>query len=380
MAGGEGGTPASEAERMALQVTPVEDSSQLRSRWRELAEASRNVFSTPEWVDTWWAHFGKGAEPLLLACRDPDGQVVALAPMACGRILTAKVMRFAGYGPADALGPVCPPDQVGPALRALAAGPPGRGLFLAERLPVDPAGLGGFALLRREPSPIVDLSDGWERYLASRSSNFRSQLGRKERKLKRENGLAFRLADADSFEADIETLFRLHEARWATAGSGAFAGRRGGFHRDFGRLALERGWLRLWLAEVEGDGVVAAWYGFRYADEEWYYQAGRDPSWDRSSVGLVLLAHTMRSAAEDGIGRYRLLRGGDSYKDRFATGDEPVSTIAIARSPGAAAALRMARGIGEVELARRAVTRLSNQQALHRFAGARELAALLNGS
>jgi CelD/BcsL family acetyltransferase involved in cellulose biosynthesis len=127
------------------------------------------------------------------------------------------------------------------------------------------------------------------------------------------------------------SLIELHERRWAGASS-AFAGARRAFHHDFARLALEAGWLRLWLLEVAG-APVAAWLGYRFAGTESYYQAGRDPRWDARGVGAILLHHTMRAAADDGIATYRLLRGGEDYKARYASGDPGVGSVAVAGSP-----------------------------------------------
>jgi CelD/BcsL family acetyltransferase involved in cellulose biosynthesis len=96
--------------------------------------------------------------------------------------------------------------------------------------------------------------------------------------------------------------------------------------------------------EVDGE-PVAAWQGFRYAGAECFYQSGRDPEWDRASVGLLLLAHTIRAAIEDGVGEYRLLRGGEGYKDRFATEDPGLQTFALPRGPAARAAAAAIRGL-----------------------------------
>ena len=61
--------------------------------------------------------------------------------------------------------------------------------------------------------------DGYEGYLAGRSRNFRSQLGRRRRKLERDHGLAFRMTTgAERLDADFETFFRLHEERWKGRG------------------------------------------------------------------------------------------------------------------------------------------------------------------
>jgi CelD/BcsL family acetyltransferase involved in cellulose biosynthesis len=65
----------------------------------------------------------------------------------------------------------------------------------------------------------------------------------------------------------------------------------------------------------------------------------------RERVGFVLLAHTIREALQDGMDEYRLLRGDESFKYRFATSDPGLETIA--RPNGAlgrvALALRTAR-------------------------------------
>jgi len=175
--------------------------------------------------------------------------------------------------------------------------------------------------------------------MAEQSGNFRRQLRYKERRLDREHGLRFRLTtDSKSLVSDMETLFRLHEARWAGGSSGALAATRREFHRDFASHCLSRGWLRLWIAEVAGR-PAAAWYGFRFGGDEWYYQAGRDPAWDQQSVGFLLLAHSIREAMNDGMRSYRFLRGGEGYKFRFEPYDAPVDTLVAGRGVVGRAAL-----------------------------------------
>lgn len=322
----------------AWRVRDAGDLAAARPLWTALAEASGNLFSTWEWADCWLRHYGGGSEPLLLACRDGEGREAALLPLCVDRRGPLRVARFVGHGPADELGPVCAPADRVAALDVLSRSATGArepwSLLLAERLVADhgwtpPA---GSRLLRHEASPVVAI-DGldWDGYLATRSSNFRSQVRRKERKLQREQGLSYRLSDSEQLDDDLSALFRLHDARWGDEGSGAFDATRQAFHRDFARVALDRGWLRLWIAEVDGQ-PVAAWHGFRFGGEEWYYQSGRDPEWERYSIGLVLMAHTVRSAIEDGMAGYRLLRGGEGYKERFATGDVGVATVAVPQS------------------------------------------------
>jgi CelD/BcsL family acetyltransferase involved in cellulose biosynthesis len=325
-------------EGLELRTEPFES---LEQDWTRLGEESGNVFSTWEWASVWWRHFSDGKDELTAALRDGGGAVVAIVPLYLGIERPIRVARFIGHGAGDELGPVCAPERRGAALEAMSDG---WDVLLAERLPGEGHAdeLGG-RLLRRDATPVIDFPEGgWDEYLATRSSNFRSQVRRKERKLLREHGLSYRLSDdPERLDDDLSVLFNLHEARWAGGSSGALAGSREAFHRDFAAVAQGRGWLRLWIAEVEGR-PAAAWYGFRFGGADWYYQFGRDPDWDKASLGLVLLAHTVRDAVESGQRQYRLLRGGESYKDRFATGDPGLETVAVPRSARGRLAVRAA--------------------------------------
>ena len=138
---------------------------------------------------------------------------------------------------------------------------------------------------------------------------------------------------------DFDTLVRLHHARWGEPRS--FTEQRTAFHRDF--AARVRARMAASLVPRGGGRAVAAWYGFRFGDVEWYYQSGRDPDWDRSSVGLTLLARTLQGAFDDGMSAYAFLRGDEAYKQRFATRDEGLETVALARGPRGRAAISAAR-------------------------------------
>jgi CelD/BcsL family acetyltransferase involved in cellulose biosynthesis len=308
-----------------------------RDEWSDLAERSGSVFATWEWAAAWWRHFGEGSEPVLLRCTDQAG-TFAILPLCRSQRGPLRILRFIGYGPGDMLGPVCAPadrEKAGAALReALAEGSAGPGhVLLAERLPVGALGeaLGG-RHLQREASPEMEIGGrSWEEFVAAQSRNMKEKLRRNTRKLEKQHELNFRLCeDPDRLQDDLDTLIRLHRARWGE-GEGAFQREDVvAFHHDFAAAALSKGWLRLWMMEVDGE-PAAAWYGYRFGRTESFYQSGRDPSFDRFSIGFLMLMRTVQAAFEDGLDRYAFLRGDEPYKDRLAESDSGLETRALGK-------------------------------------------------
>jgi CelD/BcsL family acetyltransferase involved in cellulose biosynthesis len=313
------------------------------AEWDALAGAAGHVFATPEWLRTWWRHYGAGRTPLVGLARS-RGNLRAIVPLYAWWRHGVAVLRFAGHGPSDRLGPIAAApaeeDAVSAALRAV---PLPRFVLLAEHVATgDGFGrLSGTRRLYREPSPVLRFEhDTWDAFLAARPANFRQQVRRYPRRLAEHGRLSFRLAaDRDRLERDLDTLLALHRARWDGAQTPFLAD--AAFHREFARLAFDRGWLRLWLLEIDGK-PVAALYGFRFAGAESGYQAGRDPGFAGGQVGFVLLAHAVRAALEDGMREFRFGRGGSAYKERFATSDPGIETYGLTRGAAASGMLSAA--------------------------------------
>jgi CelD/BcsL family acetyltransferase involved in cellulose biosynthesis len=316
--------------------------------WRRLAHTAGNPFGTWEWASAWWRHQGGDREQRILGCRRADGSLAGVVPLYFSADRPLRTLRLAGHGPADQLGPVSEAadrEAVAEAFRHWLSHTDDWALCVTERLSEAegwPALIDG-TQTRREACPVVPLpADGWDAFLAAKSAHFRQQVRRLERKLVREQALRFRLAtDSNRLDKDMDTLFALHEARWAAAGTTGFLSIKP-FHRDLARQALDAGWLRLWIAELNG-APAAAWYGFRLGGAEWSYQQGRDPAWERGRIGFVLNMHTIRDALEDGVSEYRFLIGSEGYKYRLAEREDHVTTLAIARGVAGRAALAAAR-------------------------------------
>lgn len=333
-----------EPDRIQL-VTEISEVHALAGEWRPLAERRGNAFVTPEWFLAWLRQCGQGWEPRVAVVRTDHGTLRGLLPLVSSKSSGRQALRFPPVG--DRFHPVAEAgDEEAVAIAAApAVAPRDRGprSLLLENVDAD----GGWwhALAKASPVPLatverpesalpfVELAGlGWDEYLAGRSRQLRSQLGRKLRSLRKEHDMQLRRTRrSEEIAADLGILFRLHDARWAERpDSSSFSDPAiRAFHLEFARAALERGWLRLSVMEV--DGVpIAALYGWLIGGRWSYYQAGFDPAWSRHSPGFLLLAETIREAIDDGASEYDMLLGDEAFKRRFATSSRRVRTVVLA--------------------------------------------------
>jgi CelD/BcsL family acetyltransferase involved in cellulose biosynthesis len=308
--------------------------------WRDLAERAGNIFASPEWLLTWWSHYGKGRSPLIGVARSA-GELHAMLPMYEWWTRGVPVLRFIGHGPSDQLGPVVAPtgDEVTAAVvdELLHKIPLRRFLLLAEQVDGNQHfdEVGGARRLYREANPVLHIQgDSWDEFMLERSSNFRQQVRRFSRRVAELGTVSYRLASYPAqVERDLDTLFDLHGKRWAARTPFIEAEP---FHREFALCAFRRGWLRLWVLEIDKRPVAAA-LGFRFAGSELLYQFGRDPdpALRHLSLGLLVFVNAVRAGLADGIREFRLLRGDEPYKLRLASADPGLETYGVPRGTAA---------------------------------------------
>jgi CelD/BcsL family acetyltransferase involved in cellulose biosynthesis len=175
----------------------------------------------------------------------------------------------------------------------------------------------------RNVCPFIDLSSGsFDAYLSTLGSSHRYNFKRRLRNLNRDFTVRFAAAQSSEERRDaLNQVVYLHLLRWnkRAGGSDAFNDPQLlAFHDDLTELARKRGWLRLFVLELDGR-AVAAFYSFRYGRTVHFYQSGFDPAFEKYSVGLVALGLTVKSAIEEGAAEYDMLHGNETYKSLWAT-------------------------------------------------------------
>lgn len=361
----------------------------LRQEWNALLEhsAADCLFLTWEWLFTWWTHLSAGARLHLLVVRS-GRELIAIAPL----LLRRRRALEAPFPVLEFLGESAGTDYLDVILRSGAESEALRALSdcldaekLALRLIRLRAGASAAALavelerrgwwcngagddvcpLARWPAP------SWDAYLATLRSKDRIEFRRRQNNLHKLFAVRFQQAEMEEERrAAMGALVALHDSRWRGRGGSTALHTPAlrSFHDEVSRLALERGWLRLYLLMLDGR-PAAAQYSFRYRQTFYDYQKGFDPTYSRHGVGLLMIGMTIKRAIEEGAAEYDFLHGAEPYKLRWAAQAQELTRVDLF-PPGARGAthrLLVAGGGG----ARKAARRLLGDALAERLTGRR---------
>lgn len=311
----------------------------LKPIWGEILEASSAncFFLTWEWLFTWWTHLAGERKLFILNVRSGD-ETVGIAPLVerparFGASLRSLEFLASGAIGSDYLDLIVRGGYEVEAVESIAG-------YLAERkLMLSLSQLGSSALawrlarrleersgyrpfpLATDVCPYIDLTGHtWTSYLSTLGSSHRANFLRRCKQVNRQFKMRFVPANSEETRREfLAILLELHRKRWSEKGSSeAFSTPdMVAFHQELSRLALDRGWLRLFVLWLD-DRPAAALYGFCRDGRFYFFQSGLDPEYSRYSVGLVTMGLAIKSAIEEGAKEYDLLHGDESYKFLWA--------------------------------------------------------------
>jgi CelD/BcsL family acetyltransferase involved in cellulose biosynthesis len=309
----------------------------LRPQWTALlrASAADRPFLTWEWLHAWWTHLGGAAALKVIAVRDGD-ELVAVAPF---RVVPHAVSWFSqleflgtGHAGSDYLDLIVRAGRETDAIREIAR-------FLAtqkmtlrlDRLPEASLAARLAETLAAEGWTASSAPDGvcpliplaghtWDSFLATLGSAHRANVRRRLRGIEQQFQTRFELVTSDAVRTSaLDALAGFHERRFKEDGgsSAFFTPAVRAFQDEATRRALDRGWLRMYVLRLN-DEIAAVMYGFFYNRQFYFYQHGFDDRYARHSVGLVLIALTIRAAIDEGAQAFDLLWGTEGYKSLWA--------------------------------------------------------------
>ena len=306
----------------------------LRGEWNEMLDASTSAspFLTWEWLHTWWRHM-RGSSRLRIMTVRADGELIAVAPFRAARgaaHLRCLDMLGTGSVGSDYLDVVVRPGSESEALAALEDLVEARNLTvrlthlgpsamavplaqgLAERGWTQTITAGGIC-------PYIPLAGHtWDSYLATLGASHRANVRRRIRAL--EQRFDVRFEQVVTHDQRVEALDRLvayHQRRFNRQGTAFDTAVACAFHDELTARALDGGWLRMYVLRVD-DAPAAVMYGFLYGQTFYFYQHGFDDQYQQHSIGLVLMAFSIRAAVDEGTDEFDLLWGTEAYKFLWA--------------------------------------------------------------
>jgi len=331
---------------MPLTVKISSELSQLpvdRSAWNELLDATAYpcVFRRHEWLSIWWKWFGEGRKLHVIQILS-GSNLVGVLPLYQARrggrfsLRPRKLTLIGTGGPTfpEYLGPIVHRDHTEAIVRELSASlissPAWDGIEFPDIPPDDAATLAlAEALAKERPMlrlpgtacPYMDLPDSYESFLERLGHHGRK---RERKKLRKAEG-AFRveldvLDSVERFQDVFPRIVELNRSSRAHHGdrSPFDNSRYAGFHREVIESFLPCGVAQLYLLRFDGK-PVAFQYGYLYREKYYAFQNGFDSSVHEYSPGAVLFQLIFQRLLAGGVKEFDFLRGGESYKDLYAT-------------------------------------------------------------
>jgi CelD/BcsL family acetyltransferase involved in cellulose biosynthesis len=310
----------------------------LRPEWQELLKASSVdcLFMSWEWLGTWWKHVSGGRRLHILTVRR-GGQLIGIAPWALrpaepGRLIPFRALEFMGMGDigSDYLDLIARPEDEAGVVKAVGEHLEKHRMFIefqrvkhsSQRVAtlvsrLEQAGWQTQQLITENCAYLDLKGHTWKSYLSTVSRSHRANVNRRLRRLKESfQSVEFQRAEDEAARAVLFREFaHLHAMRWSgDESSTAFTGPDVmAFHEEFSRIAMQKGWLRLYMLRLDGK-AVASTYSFRYGDTFYYYQAGYDQAYNSYSVGLSTLAQAIERSIDEGVTEIDFLHGEEEYK------------------------------------------------------------------
>lgn len=170
--------------------------------------------------------------------------------------------------------------------------------------------------------PWLQLDESWLKPEEHLNSGRRSDLRRARRNAEKFGPLTFHnlTPSADELEDVLTEVFRVESANWkGEEGSGlAHDSIIQGFYRRYSQLAANKGILRILLMKC-GDQTAAVQLGVDYKNRFWLLKMGYDQQFARCSPGEILIAESLRLAAERGMEAYEFTGTPESWTHKWTS-------------------------------------------------------------
>jgi CelD/BcsL family acetyltransferase involved in cellulose biosynthesis len=297
---------------------------QFAPEWSAFARSQPNVtpFQLPEWLLTWWSHFGSGS-PRVFVFRERE--CVGVLPCFLHQWEGKRQLTLMGSGISDYLDPIFVASEE-PAIlsclrQELAATEDWEVCNwqdLAYDTPLASLGEERWTLQRQEEvvCRVIEFEGAFEQYWEERPHHLQRSVRYGDKAL-RDGSLEFHVTCCAE-ESSLQALIRLHSARWRAHGEpGTIAiNHSEKLLSDIARRFAQENMLRIFSVCYQGQ-VAAMILGFVYQQVVHGYLTGFDPAYKQRSLASVLLRESVKDCWRQGVRAWNFGRGDEAYKSEW---------------------------------------------------------------
>lgn len=310
-----------------MKVEVIEDFARLldiKQCWSGLLSRLPGItpFQTPEWLLSWWQHFGSG-KLQVLAFRSGQ-QLAGVVPCFGHQWEGKRQLTLIGTGISDYLEPAIAPEHASGVIEALVdwlRNTPDWQICNWQDLNGDTP-LQALASIPQPDSSIqpdtacseIPLTGRFEQWWEQRPHGLRRNVRRYFEKALGIDRPEFCVTTSPEPEA-VEALLNLHTARWRNRGEPGMiaANHSAQFLREVFARFSDADQLRLFSLHFQSR-IVSAICAFAFRNTLYAYLSGFDPEYENLGFGRTLLFHSIRYAFENGCASWNFLRGDEAYK------------------------------------------------------------------
>jgi len=318
----------------------------LEPHWNALLDRCdrQEIYLTFEWISSWWRCFGTKEKSLLLLVVRDGTEIVGIAPFMeqHGHLLGLPVrsiefLSMAEYADSpsncaaslDFIIPGRHDEVIGAIMEHLR----GHAWDLLRLNPIPRSSSTAEALARtatREKlhftkqvvyaSAYINVGTDWQTYSSALSSRFRKSMRSMERKLQEQGEIGYREYTLNGNADEVfDEILAIEKRSWKwTVGVSINSVALGDFYRVFAQEASKKGWLRVWMMQVNGKNIaydyIAGYHG-RLAS----LKTSFDEHYREFSPGNLLTLREFQRFFEDGTKQISLTWGDILTKQRWGT-------------------------------------------------------------
>lgn len=312
----------------------------LGSIWNNLIHqsGSNTIFSTFEWLSTWWKHFGQDKELFILLAKKNE-EIVGIAPLLIEKrkilkYFPIKVISFLGTGVSDYADFIITKERGKVLTLFLEYLKKIKSLWDLIDLREIREDSPNLVIIRKElerlnftsnafcigKCPYIKVNSDWNSYYSSLSSNFRQDIRTQFNHLRKSClAYSFSLEEKDIDDILLDSLIDMHLNGIANKNKTSFLEKEIGknFLKEIVSKFEEQGWIDINLMLIN-DKIVAYALGFQYGNKYYYWNIGRDNNYSHFSPGKLLLQHMLKEKfSKNLVDEFDLLRGEENYKYRW---------------------------------------------------------------